>query len=175
MVAGPSIPNSTSCDIHKEDGSDKNQNDPYKDISINFNGLENGMEFLSVAAGVTAKDKRIKDAKNQVAANKENKEMVANFSSRFILLVLINKAFFNINFIITELVNLEDILTPTNTASNSSNYVQLVHRDYPEIQIGSDTTISQLLAALQSKGYSLAKPCLSLELVGNFFWIFSGD
>lgn len=76
MVAGPNLPNSTSCDILKED-SEKNQNDPYKDISINFNGLENGMEFLSVAAGVTAKDKRIKDAKNQVAANKENKEIAA--------------------------------------------------------------------------------------------------
>lgn len=94
MVAGPSIPNSTSCDIHKEDGSDKNQNDPYKDISINFNGLENGMEFLSVAAGVTAKDKRIKDAKNQVAANKENKEMVANFSSMFVPLLLVDEVFF---------------------------------------------------------------------------------
>ncbi|XP_073817547.1 BIR repeat containing ubiquitin-conjugating enzyme isoform X2 [Musca autumnalis] len=146
MVSGSNLPNSTSCDILKED-SDKNQNDPYKDISINFNGLENGMEFLSVAAGVTAKDKRIKDAKNQVAANKENKEMVANFS---------------------KLVNLEDILTPTNTAATtSSNYVQLIQRDFPDIQIGSDTTISQLLSALQSKGYSLAKPCLSLELISG--------
>ncbi|XP_075144573.1 BIR repeat containing ubiquitin-conjugating enzyme [Haematobia irritans] len=146
MVAGPNLPNSTSCDILKEDG-DKNQNDPYKDISINFNGLENGMEFLSVAAGVTAKDKRIKDAKNQVAANKENKEMVANFS---------------------KYINLEDILTVTNTTSSSGgNCVQLAHRDYPDIQIGSDTTISQLLAALQSKGYSLAKPCLALDMISG--------
>ncbi|XP_059217801.1 baculoviral IAP repeat-containing protein 6 isoform X2 [Stomoxys calcitrans] len=145
IVAGPSLPNSTSCDILKEDG-EKNQNDPYKDISINFNGLENGMEFLSVAAGVTAKDKRIKDAKNQVAANKENKKMVANFS---------------------EYINLEEILTGTSTTSSTGNCVQLVHRDYPDIQIGSDTSISQLLAALQSKGYSLAKPCLSLDMISG--------
>lgn len=33
-------------------------------------GIGSGMEFLSVAAGVTAKDKRLKEAKNQVAAMK---------------------------------------------------------------------------------------------------------
>lgn len=83
LASGVNMPNSTHCDLLKQDDSEKNQNDPYKDISMNFNGLENGMEFLSVAAGVTAKDKRIKDAKNQnVAANKDNKEMMTNFSSK---------------------------------------------------------------------------------------------
>lgn len=56
-------------------------------------------------------------------------------------------------------------MTPTNTSASPINCAQLVHRDYPDIQIGSDTTISQLLAALQSKGYSLARPCLSLDMV----------
>lgn len=76
-TSGISLSNAT----HSDD-AEKNQNDPYKDISINFNGLENGMEFLSVAAGVTAKDKRIKDAKNQAAAaGKDNKDLITNFSS----------------------------------------------------------------------------------------------
>ncbi|KAL9897854.1 dual E2 ubiquitin-conjugating enzyme/E3 ubiquitin-protein ligase BIRC6-like isoform 3-T4 [Glossina fuscipes fuscipes] len=126
---------------HFEGG--KTHSDAYGDIAINFNGLENGMEFLSVAAGVTAKDKRIKDAKNQAAAHKDNKELFPNLSKFMVL---------------------EDFLTSSNSSSVTSN-VQLIHPDYPDILISSDTTISQLLATLQTKGHSLSTPCISLTLV----------
>ena len=81
VASSSSLSSGVHCDLLKHDNAEKIQTDPYKDISINFNGLENGMEFLSVAAGVTAKDKRIKDVKNQVAASKDNKDIMANFSS----------------------------------------------------------------------------------------------
>lgn len=43
-----------------------------KSCFINFNNMEAGsMEFLTVGAAVAAKDKRIKDAKNQAAMNKD--------------------------------------------------------------------------------------------------------
>lgn len=68
--------------INNDDG---NINNPYENININFNGLGNGMEFLSMAAGVTAKDKRIKDAKNQaVVHNKDDERHLFNkFSSEY--------------------------------------------------------------------------------------------
>lgn len=164
MMAASNVSNSsTSCDLLKSDDFDKGQIETYKDISINFNGLENGMEFLSVAAGVTAKDKRIKDVKNQVAASKGCKEMVSNFSSMYYHCPI---WLYSIASIFPEFMNFEDILAPPNTSSSSMNCVQFVHRDYPDIIITNDTTISQLLAALQSKGYSLAKPSLALEMVG---------
>lgn len=74
------ISNSTNSEL-KPDNNEKPSSDPYGGISLNFNGLEHGMEFLSVAAGVTAKDKRIKDVKNQVAAIKDSKDIFPNFSS----------------------------------------------------------------------------------------------
>lgn len=42
-------------------------------------GMGLGMEFLSVAAGVTAKDKRLKEVKNQAAALKA-KDLLTKFS-----------------------------------------------------------------------------------------------
>lgn len=42
---------------------------------------------------------------------------------------------------------------------------QLVIREYPDILISGDTTISQLLATLEKKGHSLAKPCITLDMV----------
>lgn len=43
-----------------------------KSCFINFNNMDAGsMEFLTVGAAVAAKDKRIKDAKNQAAVNKD--------------------------------------------------------------------------------------------------------
>lgn len=52
-------------------------------------GLGYGLELLSVQAGVTAKDKRIKEAKNKVAAHKA-KDLLKIFS-KLILLLLIYK------------------------------------------------------------------------------------
>ncbi|XP_067616443.1 baculoviral IAP repeat-containing protein 6 isoform X2 [Eurosta solidaginis] len=123
--------------------NEKQNNGVYGGISLNFNGLENGMEFLSVAAGVTAKDKRIKDVKNQVAANKESKDLFPNFPKFF---------------------SIDDFLTPSN-GSSIANCSQLEHPDCPDILLTCDTTISQLLAALLSKGYSLSTPCITLNLI----------
>lgn len=156
--------NAGHCDLLKHDESNKIQCDPYKEISINFNGLENGMEFLSVAAGVTAKDKRIKDAKNQAAAaSKDNKDMITNFSSKKFLTFMITN---NMIFPLVELVTFEDFLMPPNSSSSVTNCGgQLVLPQYPDILISGDTTLSQLLATLQEKGQSLAKPCITLDLV----------
>ncbi|KAM7359256.1 BIR repeat containing ubiquitin-conjugating enzyme isoform 2-T2 [Cochliomyia hominivorax] len=146
ITSGVNLTNATHSEVFKHDDTDKIQNDPFKDISINFNGLENGMEFLSVAAGVTAKDKRIKDAKNQAAAaNKDSKDIITNFS---------------------RLVTFDDFLTTPNSSSSVTNFGgQLILREYPDILISGDTTVAQLLATLERKGYSLSKPCVTLDLI----------
>ncbi|XP_054081324.1 baculoviral IAP repeat-containing protein 6 isoform X3 [Zeugodacus cucurbitae] len=135
---------SNSGELGSKHDNEKSKEDVYDSIPFEFNAcMENGMEFLSVAAGVTAKDKRIKDVKNQAAASKENKDLFPNFPKFF---------------------SIEDFLTPTN-GSMIANCSQLVHPDCPEIVITSDTTISQILAALHSKGHSLSTPCITLNLL----------
>ncbi|XP_036324883.1 baculoviral IAP repeat-containing protein 6 isoform X2 [Rhagoletis pomonella] len=141
------ISSANNSELSSKHENEKPNNDVYGGISLNFNGLENGlengMEFLSVAAGVTAKDKRIKDVKNQAAANKENKDLFPNFPKFF---------------------SIEDFLTPSN-GSSIINCSQLVLPDCPEIQLSSDTTIAQILAALHGKGHSLSTPCITLNLI----------
>lgn len=46
-------------------------------------GMNLGMEFLSVAAGVTAKDKRLKEVKNQ-ANSLKTKDLFSVFSKYFV-------------------------------------------------------------------------------------------
>lgn len=96
-----------------------------------------GMEFLSVAAGVTAKDKRLKELKNQENAQR-------------------TKDFFNVfKMKPDEMKGL----------GNIPERVQLVHSTCPEVIITSDTTVSQILTMLKSAGVSLSTPCISLDLV----------
>jgi len=50
-----------------------------KSSFLNFNNVEAGsMEFLTVGAAVAAKDKRIKDAKNQAAMNKDKETQTSS-------------------------------------------------------------------------------------------------
>ncbi|GAB0094178.1 Baculoviral IAP repeat-containing protein 6 [Sergentomyia squamirostris] len=99
--------------------------------------LGQGLEVLSVAAGVTAKDKRLKDVKNQAAAMKA-KELLP----------------------LLRLRNDDNIST-----SQMSNCAQLMHPACPGVILTSDTTVSQILAMLHSSGMSLSTPCISLTLV----------
>uniref|UniRef100_A0A1Q3FEM5 Dual E2 ubiquitin-conjugating enzyme/E3 ubiquitin-protein ligase BIRC6 n=1 Tax=Culex tarsalis TaxID=7177 RepID=A0A1Q3FEM5_CULTA len=94
-----------------------------------------GMEFLSVAAGVTAKDKRLKEAKNQATTMKQ-KDILSMFKMK---------------------IDDPKLSTPEGVA--------LTHTAVPNGIITSDTTISQLLAMLKSSGISLATPCINLNLV----------
>ncbi|XP_037945587.1 baculoviral IAP repeat-containing protein 6-like isoform X2 [Teleopsis dalmanni] len=111
-------------------------------IGLNFNGFDNGMEFLSVAAGVTAKDKRLKDVKNQVASAKDHSAISA----------------------LPKLFTIDDFITPSNSVLTPT-FAQLTHDDLPDILLSSDTTVSQILASLYNKGESLSTPCLSLNLL----------
>uniref|UniRef100_W8AIN7 Dual E2 ubiquitin-conjugating enzyme/E3 ubiquitin-protein ligase BIRC6 n=1 Tax=Ceratitis capitata TaxID=7213 RepID=W8AIN7_CERCA len=137
------VSNTGNSEVNSKHDTDKSKCDVYESIPFNFNGLENGMEFLSVAAGVTAKDKRIKDVKNQAAANKENKDLFPNFP---------------------KFLSFEDFLGPSNSSS-IGNCSQLVHPDCPEVMLTSDTTISQILATLHNRGHSLSTPCITLNLM----------
>ncbi|XP_034488815.1 baculoviral IAP repeat-containing protein 6 [Drosophila innubila] len=117
-----------------------------KSCFINFNNMEAGsMEFLTVGAAVAAKDKRIKDAKNQAAMNKD-KETQTTASQ----LLPINT------------FNIEEFLLQAAHAGNGS---QLIIAEYPDILLSGDATISQVLATLQDAGHSLSAPCLTLNLV----------
>jgi len=52
-----------------------------KSSFLNFNNVEAGsMEFLTVGAAVAAKDKRIKDAKNQAAMNKDKETQTSTLN-----------------------------------------------------------------------------------------------
>ncbi|XP_055696918.1 baculoviral IAP repeat-containing protein 6 isoform X3 [Phlebotomus papatasi] len=99
--------------------------------------LGQGLEVLSVAAGVTAKDKRLKDVRNQAAALKA-KELLP-------LLRLRNDESLNTN--------------------QMTNCAQLMHMACPGVILTSDTTVSQILAMLHSSGISLSTPCINLSLV----------
>ncbi|XP_055591797.1 baculoviral IAP repeat-containing protein 6-like isoform X1 [Uranotaenia lowii] len=94
-----------------------------------------GMEFLSVAAGVTAKDKRLKEAKNQATTMKQ-KDILSMFKMK--------------------------IDDPKLTAPEG---VTLTHTAVPNGMITSDTTISQILAMLKSTNVSLSTPCISMNLI----------
>ncbi|XP_062534016.1 baculoviral IAP repeat-containing protein 6 isoform X2 [Armigeres subalbatus] len=93
-----------------------------------------GMEFLSVAAGVTAKDKRLKEAKNQATTMKQ-KDILSMFKMK--------------------------IDDPKLTAPDG---VILRHTAIPNGLITSDTTISQVLAMLKTSGIPLSTPCINLNL-----------
>ncbi|XP_055678934.1 baculoviral IAP repeat-containing protein 6 isoform X2 [Lutzomyia longipalpis] len=99
--------------------------------------LGQGLEVLSVAAGVTAKDKRLKDVRNQAAALKA-KELLP----------------------LLRLRNEESMST-----NQMTNCAQLMHASCPGVILTSDTTVSQILAMLHSSGVSLSTPCISLNLV----------
>ncbi|KAH8417362.1 hypothetical protein KR222_009764, partial [Zaprionus bogoriensis] len=117
-----------------------------KSCFINFNNMEAGsMEFLTVGAAVAAKDKRIKDAKNQAAMNKDKETQTAAM-----------------NMIPINTFNLEEFLMQAAYAGSGN---QLVVADYPDIVLAGDATISQVLATLQDAGHSLSSPCLMLNLV----------
>ncbi|XP_053681780.1 baculoviral IAP repeat-containing protein 6 isoform X2 [Sabethes cyaneus] len=94
-----------------------------------------GMEFLSVAAGVTAKDKRLKEAKNQATTMKQ-KDIMSMFKLK---------------------IDDPKISTPDG--------IMLTHSAVPHGLITSDATISQILAMLKSVGVSLSTPCINLNLV----------
>lgn len=96
-----------------------------------------GMEFLSVAAGVTAKDKRLKELKNQENAQR-------------------TKDFFNVFKMKPDEVK---------GLGNLPECIQLVHATCPEVIIGSDTTIAQVLTMLKSASVSLSTPCINLNLM----------
>ena len=51
----------------------------------------------------------------------------------------------------------------------------LTHLACPGVILNSDTTISQILAMLHNSGYSLATPCITLNLVSskrNYYLLF---
>jgi baculoviral IAP repeat-containing protein 6 (apollon) len=98
-----------------------------------------GMEFLSVAAGVTAKDKRLKELKNQENAQR-------------------SKDLFNVFKMKPDEMN---------KIGNLPECIQLVHSTCPEVILTSDTTMAQILTMLMSAGVSLSTPCISLNLVQN--------
>lgn len=97
-----------------------------------------GMDFLSVAAaaGVTAKDKRSKELKNQENAQR-------------------TKEFFNV-------FKMKPDEMKSGTIPDS---IQLLHSDCPEVLLTSDTTIAQILNMLKSSGISLSTPCINLNLI----------
>ncbi|XP_059612083.1 baculoviral IAP repeat-containing protein 6 [Phlebotomus argentipes] len=119
-------------------GQNSSSNGKYSSKNDLFEiALGQGLEVLSVAAGVTAKDKRLKDVRNQAAAMKA-KELLP-------LLRLRNDDSLNTN--------------------QMNNCAQLMHTACPGVILTSDTTVSQILAMLHSSGVSLSTPCISLNLV----------
>ncbi|XP_037726370.1 baculoviral IAP repeat-containing protein 6 isoform X3 [Drosophila subpulchrella] len=116
-----------------------------KSSFLNFNNVEAGsMEFLTVGAAVAAKDKRIKDAKNQAAMNKDKETQTSTLN------------------LASNIFNVEEFLLQSANAANGN---QLVIPEYSDILLAGDATISQVLASLQDAGHSLSTPCISLDLV----------
>ncbi|XP_015038690.2 baculoviral IAP repeat-containing protein 6 isoform X3 [Drosophila pseudoobscura] len=113
-----------------------------KNCYINLSNVDlSSLEFLSVGAAVAAKDKRIKDAKNLLAVNKDKETQTTSSTSN--------------------VFNVEEFLLQSNWSKKN----QLVIADYPNVVLSGDATISQVLATLEAAGHSLAIPCLTLDLV----------
>lgn len=110
---------------------------PKKELMEISSGMGLGMEYLSVAAGVTAKDKRSKDVKNLAASWKAQEDLCSNLRMKL----------------------------DESNYSRSKEITQLTHLLCPGVVLTSDTTISQILAMLKSLGISLSTPCISLNLV----------
>ncbi|XP_068153762.1 baculoviral IAP repeat-containing protein 6 isoform X3 [Drosophila tropicalis] len=120
-----------------------------KNSFINLNNIESGsMEFLTVGAAVAAKDKRIKDAKNQASINKDKETQT---SSAAAMSGSYKGAF-----------NMQDYVLQSANAVNGN---QLIIAEYPDIVLSLDATISQVLATLLDAGHSLSAPCLTLDLI----------
>ncbi|KMZ04446.1 baculoviral IAP repeat-containing protein 6 isoform X6 [Drosophila simulans] len=116
-----------------------------KSSFLNFNNVESGsMEFLTVGAAVAAKDKRIKDAKNQAAMNKDKETQTSSTN------------------LASNIFNVEEFLLQTANAASGN---RLVIPEYSDIVLAGDATISQVLASLQNAGHSLSTPCISFDLV----------
>lgn len=77
--------NDTATTVNQKNNQ---HNDNRREILEGFGLSGYGMEFLSVAAGVTAKDKRLKDVRNQAAVLKD-KEMFPKFTSKKKVLIYI--------------------------------------------------------------------------------------
>ncbi|PSN56888.1 hypothetical protein C0J52_00682 [Blattella germanica] len=101
------------------------------------------VDQLSVAAGVTAKDKRVKDAKNAAAAG--NRSPFAKKSRSGAL---------------------SDSSSPTATFVSGLTVPQqnLQHPVCPGVPLPSQMTLSQLLTLVQEQGESLSTPCITLTL-----------
>jgi baculoviral IAP repeat-containing protein 6 len=133
----PSFNNSESLNRGSFGSSDfpldtRNEKKDLWDLGMQMNF---GMEFLSVAAGVTAKDKRSKELKNQENAQR-------------------TKEFFNVFK-----------MKPDEMKGNLPDSIQLVHSACSEVILTSDTTIAQVLTMLKSSGISLSTPCINLNLI----------
>lgn len=78
-----SEPQDNDSNIVKQTKSLLKFRDP-NNVEMKLDMSGNGMEFLSVAAGVTAKDKRTKDVVNQAAAMKDgNSSCIPRVTSMF--------------------------------------------------------------------------------------------
>ncbi|KDR13250.1 hypothetical protein L798_12638, partial [Zootermopsis nevadensis] len=101
------------------------------------------VDQLSVAAGVTAKDKRVKDAKNAAAAGSRSPFAKKSRSSGF-----------------------TDSTSPTASFMSGLSVPQqtLQHSMCPGVSLPGQMTLSQLLALAQEQGESLSTPCIALTL-----------
>lgn len=117
-----------------------------------------------IAAGVTAKDKRLKEAKNQLAAMKA-KELQPMLTSkcrkRGAASMQTTKY---LTFFFAELFA-DGVGGGTGNGGGLTTTHHLMHADCPTVSLSSDTSISQVLAMLRNANVSLATPCIVLQLV----------
>ncbi|XP_069689782.1 baculoviral IAP repeat-containing protein 6 isoform X2 [Periplaneta americana] len=101
------------------------------------------VDQLSVAAGVTAKDKRVKDAKNAAAAGNRSSFPKKSRAS-----------------------GLTDSTSPTSPFVSGLSVPQqtLQHPTCPGIALPGQMTLSQLLTLAKEQGESLSTPCITLTL-----------
>jgi len=112
-----------------------------------------------MAAGVTAKDKRAKDAKNLATRSPFAKKMRSNGACQFFICrnVLSHLS----NYLISACAE----SSGQNGSSGGAPYVRwLEHDSLPDVALPSSLTLSQLLGHLEASGEVVSSLCLKLTL-----------
>ncbi|XP_075222220.1 BIR repeat containing ubiquitin-conjugating enzyme isoform X2 [Lycorma delicatula] len=125
------------------------ENSEAKDVRSNAHFLWEANETLAVAAGVTAKDKRLKDTRL--------KDAVAMMRGPYG-----KKPRTNVPD--TQMIPNANSVSQSNSSCLPSSRLTLHHAALPEGALPGNLTLGQLLSILQDHGISLSTPCITLTV-----------
>lgn len=148
-------------------GEDGKASGYWKSFTNSLLDMDQTPELMSMVAGVTAKDKRLKDVKNHAAVLKAKESLGRKCGGD----IGNNRGHVIHSSPLISALRADESLV----AFGLNQGVNLVHPLCPNAVITPDTSIAQILAMLQSNGHSLSTPCVQLNLCQNATATSAGD